>query len=155
VRLAAIILMLLMVTLFFGCNDQEGQKAWVQENTLEREIQVVRDKYRNNGETNYITVDETNKIFRNRGSDICRVFVGKTFVASSKDTIYNNFHNKIHGLHDSFRVRTPEKFTVVRFIDEGPLNRWFEVRFESGKQAFVDTMYFEYVTNPSVKVPLK
>ena len=166
----AIILMLLWMGLMFGCSEenhkaaQKARELDKQNTAMKNEIQAILTRPQTGG--GYITDRERENNRMKKQREICEVFVGKTFIANTEDKIFNKFHDKV-GQIEGFRVQSPENFLVVKLVgDFGKMNAngyiifdpwadgWYEIKFESGKIAFVEVKYFKYVTNPPAEIPI-
>jgi hypothetical protein len=180
-KLAIILLAMVTVVILYGCSksDSQAKPANIPKDSrkvdsptaIEKEIQAIKNKYAvgQKSKSNYIPQQKEiiTKEEIKLQQEIYEVFVGKTFLTN---TLYNYsigaerdfFEAPKIGPH-TFRLRSPEKFTVIRFlrelnhIDRMPVDlwysAWYEVQFESGKKAFLPAQNFKYVTDPAVEVP--
>ena len=107
-------------------------------------------------QNNYVTQKEIEENRKNCDLKVCESFAGKTFTAVPNDYQFGKFHNSTDMFDmDGFRVRSPEKFTIIKLvagkfqrnIKDSPLNLgYYEIKFESGKKCFVGVGCLYYVT---------
>jgi PBP1b-binding outer membrane lipoprotein LpoB len=153
-----LILSLIFILILSGCyskeNAQPTRPAVYQE--IDQEIEAIRIKYKNLGHSNnYIDTEKEQKNHEAMQREFCKVFVGKTFTANTT----GEFGNDDSIMASSFKVRSSEKFTIVKFFTHDNsyplLSGWFKVKFESGKEAFILVANLSVVTNPPIAVPTK